>query len=122
MENSGEIVINLTVNWQIFTIAALILMALSIALNELVTWLDDRHEGYTSLLVVVGVGYTVIAAAFVIGIGNALVIAMLFVASGIPMVGGEIFREIRKRGQSKREARLMAERLQWQQNASEQNR
>jgi hypothetical protein len=99
MENSPQIVINLSANWQIFAIVAVTLLAYGILFNELVNWLGERQEGYTSWLVVIGVFVTLTGYAIVAGIGHALLVAGLFIASGFPMIAGEFIRVVRKRNQ-----------------------
>lgn len=54
-------------------------------------------DGYTSLLVVGGVGVTLAAAAPVIGRRNAERVFWLFVASGVPMIVGDIGRYVKRR-------------------------
>lgn len=99
METSPQIVIELTVNWSTFAITATLLLLFGILYNQFVTWLSDRQEGYTSLLVVAGVLMTLIGYAVVGGIGQALIAALLFAASGTPMVAGEVVRAIIRRNQ-----------------------
>ncbi len=43
---------------------------------------------YTFMWVVFGVAMTLVAASFVVGLVNALIVAAYFVASGIPMAVG----------------------------------
>ena len=70
------------------------LMAFGLAYNGLVGWLE-RHgydHGYTALLVVGGVGVTVLASAILIGWSDALRVLACFAASGTPMVIGSVWR------------------------------
>jgi len=64
--------------------------------NALVHWLDDLQEGYTSILVVGGVCATLIGLA-ILDARAALLTAILFVASGLPMITGSIWRTIQMR-------------------------
>lgn len=71
------------------------LFGFGIAFNALVERLDRRpegHDGYTSLLVVVGVIVTVTATLIHIPLEDYLIIALAFCASGIPMIVGSIRR------------------------------
>jgi hypothetical protein len=97
METSPQTVINLSINWSTFAIVAAALFSFSIIYNQFITWLADRQEGYTSLLVVAGVMVTLIGYAFISGIVQALIVAGLFLASGLPMIAGEVTRVIQKR-------------------------
>jgi cation transport ATPase len=92
-----EKVIILTVNWMQFALIAVLLMIFSVLYNYLVEKLGDLQEGYTSLLVVGGVGVTLFGSAFIIGWAQAALVALLFVVSGTPMIMGEIFRAVRNR-------------------------
>jgi hypothetical protein len=94
---STPTVIKLVVDWPSFVTAAVVLVLFAIAYNSLLERLGDHKEGYTSLTVVGGVAVTGCAFAYVRGIGEALVLAGLFAASGLPMIIGEIDRIIRMR-------------------------
>ena len=80
------------------SMAALFLLAFGVAYNALVTWLERRGyaEGYTSLLVVGGVGVTLLAIAVVDG-QAALLVFLAFSCSGLPMVIGSWWRHVRSR-------------------------
>ncbi len=67
--------------------------------NALVAWLEEKgyHDGFVSLMVVVGVSYTVLATAWLIGSQALVTLTLAFVASGIPMIVGSISRYIRER-------------------------
>ncbi len=114
METSAQIVIKLAVSWQTFALVAIILIIAGIAYNRLVDWLQDRHEGYTSLLVAAGVIMTLVAFAIVQGIGPAIIVAALFICSGTPMIAGEVMREIHKRHAARLLVQKEAERLAWE--------
>jgi hypothetical protein len=55
------------------------------------------HEGFTSLLVVVGVAITVIMLWPLIGAEAICYLAVGFAASGVPMVYGSVRRYMRQR-------------------------
>ncbi|MFP4346429.1 MAG: hypothetical protein ACLFU8_17220 [Anaerolineales bacterium] len=77
---------------------------LSWGFNALVAWLESRghHDGYVSLLVVVGAAYTVTATLWLIGMEAYLILTAAFVASGIPMIVGSVARHIRARSLEER--------------------
>lgn len=72
--------------------------------NALIAWLEREGymEGFTSLSVVVGVAYTVLATTWLIGGRALLVLTLTFVASGLPMVAGSIARHLQDRKREKR--------------------
>jgi predicted tellurium resistance membrane protein TerC len=74
------------------------LLLFGIGFNALTAWAERNGymKGYTSLFVVVGVGVTVAATA-VINIAFALFTAVAFVASGLPMIAGSIWRHMQER-------------------------
>jgi hypothetical protein len=64
----------------------------------------EKHgydEGYTALLVVVGVVVTLFAAIPVIGSGNIITLGALFAASGGPMIIGSLYRHAKRREREK---------------------
>lgn len=75
------------------------LILFGILFNHCTAELNRRgySEGYTWLLVVIGVAITVIASAAEIGWEPALVLLKNFVASGTPMAAGDIYRYISAR-------------------------
>lgn len=75
------------------------LFGFGIAYNYFVSRLNRRgwSEGYTAMLVVVGVSITVIGSIAMIGMTNALYMLAAFVASGLPMIAGDVLRHVRKR-------------------------
>jgi uncharacterized membrane protein YraQ (UPF0718 family) len=83
-------------DWRL--IAALLagLLFFGIAYDVLVTRLAHRKDGYTALLVVGGVLVTLGAMALV-SWQCALLTLGFFVASGTPMIIGDIVRSIRQR-------------------------
>ena len=93
---------NLTVKpWTI----AVSLFSFGVAFNQMVTWLEfqDWEEGATALLVVFGVGYTILTISVLIGHFNVLLWG--FAASGTPMVMGSWIRYARQRAQERKDAR-----------------
>jgi len=80
-------------------VTAVGLFAFGVAYNWLVIQLNRRgyDDGYTWLLVVVGVGVTVLAAGFTIGWLAVLVLLVYFAASGLPMALGNIYRHVKAR-------------------------
>lgn len=81
------------------TATAVGLLAFGIGYNWLVLQLG-RHgydDGYTWLLVVVGVAATVIVAGFTIGWHTVALLGLYFAASGLPMALGDIYRHVRAR-------------------------
>ena len=77
-------------------VTAVALFAFGIVYNWLVLQISRRghSDGYTWLLVVIGVGITVIAAGFTIGWAVVLLLFVYFAASGTPMAMGDIWRKI----------------------------
>ena len=74
------------------------LFVFGFAYNALVTWLEKRDydEGYTAILVVVGVLITLIGVA-VLDSGAALLVLGAFAASGFWMVVGSWWRYVQAR-------------------------
>lgn len=81
------------------------LLAFGAAYNWLVLQWSRRGDtdGYTWLLVVVGVAVTVVAAGFTIGWTAVLLLVIYFVASGLPMAAGDIYRYVRARRAERRD-------------------
>jgi hypothetical protein len=76
--------------WAVF----FLLFVFGLGFNWLVTWMH-RHghsDGYTWLLVVIGVGVTLLAAGPVVGWEPVLMMFALFAASGLPMAAGDAWR------------------------------
>lgn len=93
----------------VLTIAALSLLLFGLLFNWTIELVQARRKfiDYTWLFVVIGVGITIAASGFVIGWQDAGRVALLFGASGLPMVLGAIVRHERQR--QEQEARLLAE-------------
>jgi hypothetical protein len=76
------------------------LLLFGIVYDLLVTHLNQRpagHRGYTAFLVVVGVAVTVTATLPIIGFENYLILVIAFIASGIPMITGDMRRYMDER-------------------------
>jgi hypothetical protein len=84
------------VDWQVFGVILVALFWFGVAYNAWVGDLRERKEGYTALLVVVGVIVTLLGAAL-INWQAALIVFACFAASGLPMVLGDIQRTIKLR-------------------------
>lgn len=75
------------------------LFGFGVIYNAVVSWLG-RHgysEGYTAILVAVGVGVTLIGILPLIGVANTLKVLAAFAASGTPMALGDMQRYARSR-------------------------
>jgi predicted tellurium resistance membrane protein TerC len=77
------------------------LFALSVGFNWLVDY-SERHgweEGYVSFLVVIGVAYTVTGAAWggLISWQDYQYLVLAFIASGLPMIIGSVWRHVKMR-------------------------
>ncbi len=90
----------------------LALLLLGIGYNLAIGWAERRKylEGFVSLAVVLGVLATLGGVA-VISWQAALICLGAFTASGLPMVGGSVWRYIRARGEAQRDYVRQAERL-----------
>lgn len=89
-----------------------VLLLFGMGYNALVSWAEKHHylEGYTAFAVVLGVGVTIGMTA-VISLAFALVTAGAFVASGLPMIVGSIWRHVRAREMEQadvRQAKIVA--------------
>jgi uncharacterized membrane protein len=86
---------NLVVNGRELAVAFLGLLLFGTLYNLVVEHFQKRTQRYTAELVVIGVIVTLVASGFIIGWNDALVVAILFAASGIPMIAGSWIRSIR---------------------------
>lgn len=70
-----------------------------VGFNWITAWLGRRgySEGYTAVLVIIGTGITILLAAPIIGLVNALKVFGLFAASGAPMALGDMGRHAQAR-------------------------
>ena len=86
-------------------VTAAALFAFGIAYNYAVLHISRRgySDGYTWLLVVVGVAVTVLAAGFTIGWTAVLLLLIYFAASGLPMALGDIWRKVQAEAVERRE-------------------
>jgi len=87
------------------------LLLFGVGYNAFVDW-AERHgytEGYVSLLVVLGVTVTLLGAA-VLDFKAALLVGLLFIASGLPMVVGSVIRYVKRRETSMRSLRAEVQR------------
>jgi hypothetical protein len=77
------------------------LFAISVGFNWLVDVAERRgwEEGYVSFFVVLGVGYTVTGAAIggLISWQDYQYLVLTFVASGLPMIVGSVWRYVKMR-------------------------
>ncbi len=74
------------------------LFAFGVAYNAFVGWTQRRgyDEGYTAILVVIGVLVT-LAGVAIIDWNAARLTTFAFIASGSPMIAGSIWRHVRRR-------------------------
>lgn len=81
------------------TVTASSLLLFGVGFNWLTTYWGRKgyNDGYTWLLVVIGVAVTIIAAGFTIGWGAVIVLIIYFAASGFPMAAGDIWRHVKAR-------------------------
>jgi len=87
------------------------LLLFGILFNLLVAWLGNRKNGYTAMLVVVGVAVTIACSIPVIGLENALFLGLAFACSGLPMILGDIWRSIRDRERAEQLSRQFIVRM-----------
>lgn len=77
------------------------LFVVSVGFNWLVDYSERRgwEEGYVSFLVVIGVAYTVTGAAIggLISWQDYQYLILAFVASGLPMIVGSVWRHVKVR-------------------------
>jgi hypothetical protein len=100
--------IEFAVDWKLWGAVMFGLFMFGLIFNGLVEWLGERKEGYVSLMVVGGVLVTLGGIAFISWPAAILGLAA-FVASGLPMVIGEIVRTIKKRETALHIQRMIAE-------------
>ena len=80
-------------------VTAICLLVFGFVYNKLVEWVNRQgyDEGYTWLMVVIGVSVTIGTAGFTIGWSNVLLLLIYFIASGLFMAGGDIARYVNSR-------------------------
>jgi hypothetical protein len=104
MEVIGQ---GLGIDWALFGLVALCLFLFGVIYNGWMTHLGESKEGYVSFLVAIGVILTLAAGAMFYPV-QALAFLMLFTASGLPMIIGDIARYQQRRREAieriKREA------------------
>lgn len=86
-------------------VAFIFLLIFSFGYNFIVDRFQKRTQRFTAEFVVGGVLVTVTTSGFFIGWGNALVVVILFVASGLPMIIGSWVRSARDDEQAKQIAK-----------------
>lgn len=88
--------VHLDLNVESLVIMTAVLLLFGLAYNAVVGWLEEngRDEGYTAILVVVGVLVTVLVATPLIGIDSSIILLVGFIASGSPMIAGSIYRHV----------------------------
>ena len=98
---------------QMFFWVALGLVVFGGLYDHVVGWLENQghSRGYTSLLVVGGVGVTLIASIPLVGLNTAVLMLALFGASGLPMIIGSVARYARERARDDQQARDVARKL-----------
>ena len=91
-------------DWGAIGIVMGVLFVVCVAYDSLVGWMERRgyDEGYTAILVVVGVIITGIGGA-AIDLEAAILFLLLFVASGTPMIFGSWRRHTCRRREALRE-------------------
>jgi len=74
----------------------LALVIFGMAYNRLAAYLGRRYgdHGYTAWLVVVGVAVTILGALPQIGLRAGLHLLLAFIASGTPMIAGDVLRHL----------------------------
>ncbi len=77
-----------------FWIVVPVLFVISVLYNQQIDKLErrGRMQAFTWLSVVIGVGYTLIGVVFLIGWAATLLVLIAFIASGVPMIWGDIRR------------------------------
>ena len=108
MDGNGELTMTLTVQVDIWRAVAvsLALVLFGLWYNHEVGRMerDGAHEGYVSLLVVIGVAVTVGGWIVVTGdLADGLLLLVCFAASGLPMIVGSIGRYLAARQQAQRQ-------------------
>ena len=90
---------DLALDWRVIGPVLFGLTMFGIAFNLVVGWMKEHKEGYTALLVALGVLVT-LAGAALINWQGALITLLCFMASGVPMIGGDIYRHVSTRAKA----------------------
>lgn len=96
----------MTTSWQNIGLIMAALAVLGYVYDQIVAKLEQQGyaEGFVSLLVVAGVGFT-LAGVAVIDYKAALLTLAAFAASGTPMIAGSIWRYWKKRKREQEKVR-----------------
>lgn len=95
------------IDWQLLGIVWLALFLFGLTYNGFMTAMGQRKEGYTALYVALGVMATLGGAA-ILDWQAALLSLVMFIASGTPMIAGDMWRHMRRREEAERNAREQA--------------
>lgn len=90
------ITLEIALDWRVIGAVVFGLLMFGVGFNEWVGRLGEHKAGYTALLVVVGVIVTLTGVAL-ISWQAAAICAVAFVASGVPMIVGDIVRHVNAR-------------------------
>jgi hypothetical protein len=92
-------VLELSINWNEYAAVLVGLHAVSWGYNAMVAWFSRNgySDGYTAIQVVVGVLYTLAGLALVMRVEDVLLVCGGFIASGIPMIIGDLARYVKMR-------------------------
>lgn len=86
-------------------VAIIVLLVFGFAYNSIVERFQKRTQRYTAELVVGGVLVTILVSSFFIGWDDAVIVFVLFMASGLPMIIGSWLRATRDDEQAKQIAK-----------------
>jgi Sec-independent protein translocase protein TatA len=105
-------------------IMVLALLLFGYLYNLLVERLEQigYNRGYTAFLVVVGTTVTLIASIAVIGLESVLKLMVLFAASGLPMIVGDMMRSAKQRKADEEGARRVWEEVEMEHDAEKDRR
>lgn len=93
--------IEMAADWRLIGAVFFGLFCFGCGYAALTAWIGDRKQGYTSLMVVGGVLVTLLGVALV-SWPSALLTAGAFIASGTPMIVGEIVTYKRREAEALR--------------------
>lgn len=88
-------------------------LAFGVVYNQLISWLEKngRAEGYTALLVVGGVLFSLALAGLFIGLEAFLVSLLIFTLTGTPVALGSFWRHTEERKRAEEGTREIIEEL-----------